>query len=370
MGVDEGRVLDALRKVVDPDLKKDIVSLNFVRDLKIEGGKVSFTLVLTTPACPFQDVLVSQARKAVESLSGVSKVDIRVKYETARTTPTEIYASWKIKNIIAVGSAKGGVGKSTVAVNLAVALAMTGAKVGLLDADVYGASVPNMIGSLSPPDVVDERRIKPAEVAGIKVMSIGLFVPSGTPVIWRGPLVSKAIQEFANNVEWGELDYMIVDLPPGTGDAPLTVAQSMKLSGFILVTTPQRISVDIAIKSIAMFRKLEVNIIGIIENMSYLICPYCGKEIDIFGKGSIEKTARQLDVPFLGSIPIDPRLREAGDKGELLVDFQDSPSAKAIMSIAKRVAARVSTLAFEMASMRREGGTKASLPMPRKESEG
>ena len=289
-------------------------------------------------------------------------------YNVARTTPADNPATYKIKNIIAVGSGKGGVGKSTVAVNLAVALAAMGAKVGILDADIYGASVPLMIGATTPPEVVGENLLKPSEVAGIKVMSVGLLVPPGTPVIWRGALVTKAIQEFLTNVDWGELDYMIVDLPPGTGDAPLTVAQNLKLTGAIIVTTPQRASIEVALKALTMFKKLDVPIIGIIENMSYLICPYCGKEIDIFGKGSVETIARHLKVPFLGSIPIDPRLREAEDSGELIVDFQDSPAAKALMDIARRVASKVSILAYTRS--REEsgegGGISAFLPMPPK----
>ncbi len=366
--VSEEEVLAALRRVVDPDLGKDVVSLGWVKDLKVEDGAVSFTLTLTTPACPLQEALVSQAKRAVESLSGVRRVEVNVSYNVPRTTPADNVATYKIRNIIAVGSGKGGVGKSTVAVNLAVALAMSGAKVGLFDADIYGASIPLMIGANTPPEVVGENLLKPSEVAGIKVMSVGLLVPPGTPVIWRGALVTKAIQEFLTNVDWGELDYMIVDLPPGTGDAPLTVAQNMKLTGAIIVTTPQRASIEVALKALTMFRKLDVPIIGLIENMSYLVCPYCGREIDLFGKGSVEVVARNMQVPFLGSIPIDPRLREAEDRGELLVDFQDSPAAKALMEIARRVASKVSIIAY---SRRREegegeGGISAFLPMPPK----
>ena len=364
----EDEVLAALRKVVDPDLGKDVVSLGWIKDLRIDGGTVSFTLTLTTPACPVQNDMAAQARRVVGSLPGVSKVDVNVSYNVARTTPTDNVTTYKIKNIIAVGSGKGGVGKSTIAVNLAVALAATGAKVGVLDADIYGASVPLMIGATTPPEVAGENLLKPSEVAGIKVMSVGLLVPPGTPVIWRGALVTKAIQEFMTNVDWGELDYMIVDLPPGTGDAPLTVAQNLKLTGAVIVTTPQRASMEVALKTLTMFKKLEVPIIGIIENMSYLVCPYCGKEIDIFGKGSVEAVARHLQVPFLGSIPIDPRLREAEDNGELIVDFQDSPAAKALMEIARRVASKVSIIAYTSKPKEEgEGGNvSAFLPMPPK----
>ncbi|MGC8968974.1 MAG: Mrp/NBP35 family ATP-binding protein [Conexivisphaera sp.] len=365
--VTEEEVLAALRKVVDPDLGKDVVSLGWVKDLKLDGGAVSFTLKLTTPACPFQQDLVARSREAVKSLAGVSRVEINVVYDVARTTPADNVATYKIRNIIAVGSGKGGVGKSTVAVNLAVALAMSGAKVGVLDADIYGASVPLMIGANTPPEVAGENLLKPSEVAGIKVMSVGLLVPPGTPVIWRGALVTKAIQEFVTNVDWGELDYLIVDLPPGTGDAPLTVAQNLKPTGAIIVTTPQRASIEVALKTLTMFRKLDVPVLGIIENMSYLVCPYCGREIDLFGKGSVETVAKHLQVPFLGSVPIDPRLREAEDNGELIVDFQDSPAAKALIEIARRVAAKVSVLAYSKKSKggeEGEGGISAFLPMP------
>lgn len=364
MGLEE-EVLAALRRVVDPDLGKDIVSLGFVKDLKAEDGVVSFTLELTTPACPLQEALVSQAREAASSVPGVRSVDINVTYNVPKSTPASSAATWKIKNIIAVGSGKGGVGKSTVAVNLAVALAMRGAKVGVLDADIYGASVPNMLGAASPPEVIDDKTLKPSEVAGIKIMSVGLMVAPGTPIIWRGALVTKAIQEFIANVDWGELDYMVVDLPPGTGDAPLTVAQNLKLTGAIIVSTPQKAALDVAIKALNMFRRLDVPIIGIIENMSYLVCPYCGKEIDVFGRGSVETIAKHMKVPFLGSIPIDPRLREAEDRGELLVEFQDSPAAKAIMGIAERVAARVSVIAYS-SPKNEEGEFSAFLPFPSK----
>ena len=366
--VTEEEVLAALRRVVDPDLGKDVVSLGWIKDLRAEDGVVSFTLTLTTPACPVQDALATQSRNAVGSLPGVSKVDVKVSYDVARTTPSDNVATHKIKNIIAVGSGKGGVGKSTVAVNLAVALAMTGAKVGVLDADIYGASVPLMIGANTPPEVAGENLLKPSEVAGIKVISVGLLVPPGTPVIWRGALVTKAIQEFVTNVDWGELDYMIVDLPPGTGDAPLTVAQNLKPTGAVIVTTPQRASLEVALKTLTMFRKLDVPVIGIIENMSYLVCPYCGKEIDVFGKGSVESVAKHLQVPFLGSIPIDTRLREAEDNGELIVDFQDSPAAKALMDIARRIASKVSIIAYTSRPKEGEGegGVSAFLPMPPK----
>jgi ATP-binding protein involved in chromosome partitioning len=365
--VNEEEVLAALRRVVDPDLGKDIVTLGWVSDLKVDGGAVSFTLKLTTPACPFQQDLVRQSKEVLEAM-GASRVQVNVVYDVPRTTPADNLATHKIRNIIAVGSGKGGVGKSTVAVNLAVALAMTGARVGLLDADIYGASVPLMIGANTPPEVAGENLLKPTEVAGIKVMSVGLLVPPGTPIIWRGALVTKAIQEFIANVDWGELDYMIVDLPPGTGDAPLTVAQNLKLTGAIIVTTPQRASLEVALKTLTMFRKLEVPIIGIVENMSYLVCPHCGREIDVFGKGSVETVARHMQVPFLGSIPIDPRLREAEDNGELLVDFQDSPAAKALMDIARRVASKVSLLAYSRKKEEGEegGGLSAFLPMPPK----
>jgi ATP-binding protein involved in chromosome partitioning len=342
--VTERQVLGALSQVKEPELHRDLVSLGMIKDMVIEGGKVSFTIVLTTPACPLRSVIEQQARAAVSQLSGVSEVD--VKWESNVPTDGRIMGQMNLplRNTIAISSGKGGVGKTTIAVNLAVALAQTGACVGLMDADVYGPNIPMMLGVDHMPAPRDGK-LYPALAYGLRVMSMGFLVPPDQPVIWRGPMIHSAIRQFFSDVDWGALDYMVIDLPPGTGDAQLTLAQSVPLTGAIIVTTPQDVALGDAVKGLTMFQTLEVPIIGIVENMGSFVCPHCGQATDIFGTGGGARMAARLGVPFLGSVPIDPRVRNGGDSGRPIVaDNPDGPAGAILRQVARDVAARVSVI--------------------------
>jgi ATP-binding protein involved in chromosome partitioning len=339
----EQGILDALRTVKDPDLHRDIVTLGFVKDLKADQGKVSFTIELTTPACPAKKQLEEQARQAVLQVKGVSDVEILMSSRVAAAKQgagrQEIPG---VKNIVAVGSGKGGVGKSTVTVNLAVALADSGAKVGLLDADIYGPNVPLMIGITGQPRAENDK-IQPLANFGVKVMSMGFLAAEDTPMIWRGPMLHNVIQQFIRQVDWGELDYLLVDLPPGTGDVQLSLTQTVPLMGAVVVTTPQDVALQDARKAIMMFRQVRVEILGLVENMSYFECPKCSTRTNIFNHGGGELTARKYEVPFLGEVPLSVGIREGGDKGKPIVLAEPaSPAGKAFAQIAANVAAQVS----------------------------
>ncbi len=337
------QLLDALRQVMDPDLNRDIVSLGFVKDLKACDGAVSFTIELTTPACPVREVMKAEAYKRAMSVPGVKKVDIRM---TAQVRPTPSEQKDKliplVRNIIPVASGKGGVGKSTVSVNLAVALARAGAKVGLMDADVYGPSIPALTGATVGPEGNSPRFIPP-EVHGIKVVSMGFFLPPGDAVIWRGPMLHKAVEQFLGQVEWGELDYLIVDLPPGTGDVQLSLCQMIPLTGAAVVSTPQDVALQVAEKAVIMFHRLNTPVLGLIENMSGFVCGHCGHREEIFGMGGARRYALRMGIPFLGEIPLDTAIRSASDTGTpLVVSHPDSPSARAFLQAADNLAAQVS----------------------------
>jgi ATP-binding protein involved in chromosome partitioning len=338
-------VLKALSKVQEPELHQDLVSLNMIRNLKISGDGVSFTIVLTTPACPLRGQIEKEARQAVMALSGVKSVAIQWESNVPNDGRMRGLVNMPIRNAVAVGSGKGGVGKSTVAVNVAVALAQSGARVGLLDADIYGPNTPTMPGveRLPPPNGT---KLVPATAYGLKMISMGLLVKPGQPLIWRGPMLNSAIRQFLGDVEWGELDYLIVDLPPGTGDAALSLAQALPLSGAIIVTLPQLVSLEDASRGLQMFRTLEVPILGVIENMSYLELPD-GTRMDIFGSGGGEQLAQATQTPFLGKIPIESAVREGGDSGKPIVAWKpDSASAKALRQIAEGLAAQISVAAL------------------------
>jgi ATP-binding protein involved in chromosome partitioning len=344
--VTQEAVLAELSKIQDPDLHKDIVSLGFVQNIKIDNSKVALDIVLTTPACPVKDQMREEATKLVSALPGVSTVKINMTSNVTkgRSQVRENYIP-QVKNTIAVSSGKGGVGKTTVSVNLAVALAQSGATVGLMDADMYGPNVPLMMGVKEAQQGSEENKIKPAERYGVKIMSIGFFVPEDQPIVWRGPMIHGAIQQFLRDVEWGELDYLIVDLPPGTGDAQLSIAQLVPMTGAVIVTTPQDVALLDSRKGLEMFRKVNVPVLGIVENMSTFVCPHCSKSTDIFSHGGGEKAAEKLDVPFLGAVPIDPAIRQGGDEGRPIVSaLPDSPQAKAFVAIAGKVAQQISVL--------------------------
>ena len=341
--VTEKQILEVLKNVQDPDLHRDIVSLGFIKNLKIDGKTVSFDLELTTPACPVKDQLKAQCVDQVKTL-GIEKVDIHMTSRVRPMVNTTIEAMKKIKNIVAVASGKGGGGKSTVACNLALSLAKTGATLGLLDADIYGPSLPMMLGITDRPQVRDGKVI-PIDKYGMKVMSMGLLMGEDTPVIWRGPMVAGIIQQFLGQVEWGELDYLIVDLPPGTGDAQLTLTQQAPLSGAVIVTTPQDVALLDARKGLRMFQEVKVPVLGIVENMSYFICDQCFKKHTIFKQGGGKKVADELKLPLLESLPIDPNVVIGGDSGKPVVISQpDSEVARSYAKLAGRVAQELSIL--------------------------
>jgi ATP-binding protein involved in chromosome partitioning len=308
----ERAVIDALRTVTDPDLHRDIVSLNFVKDLRVENGRACFTIELTTPACPVKKDMEQWAREAVLRVPGISSAEIRMSAAvTAAGKATGKQEIPGVKNIIAVGSGKGGVGKSTVTVNLAVALAQAGAKVGLMDSDVYGPNIPLMMGIGGRPHALNNR-IQPLSNYGVRVMSMGFLTDEDTPLIWRGPMLHSVIQQFVRQVDWGELDYLLVDLPPGTGDVQLSLTQTVPLMGAVVVSTPQDVALQDARRAILMFRQVRVEILGIIENMSYFQCPHCDKRTEIFSHGGASETAGKYGVPFLGEVPLDVAIRRGG----------------------------------------------------------
>lgn len=342
----QDEVVKALKGVMDPDLDRDIVSLNMVRDIQIEGNRVSFKLILTTPACPMKARMEADAREAVSSVPGVKEVAIETSSEvpSAKKLP-EKESIPGVKNTIAVASGKGGVGKSTVAVNLAASLASSGAKVGLLDLDIYGPSIPTMMGINEPIHMTQGGKMIPVINYNIKMISVGFVLEEDAPLIWRGPLVMQIVKQFLKDVEWGELDYLVIDLPPGTGDAQLTLAQTIPLTGAVVVTTPQDISLIDARRAITMFEKITVPVLGIIENMSYFLCPHCGKKTEIFSSGGGEKTSQKYDIPLIGNIPIDTEIRMGGDAGKpIVISNPESPQSVEFGTIAGAVASMISIL--------------------------
>src|SRR5829696_7145093 len=338
-------ILAALSKVQEPELHQDLVTLNMIRELEIKDNVVSFTVMLTTPACPLRGQIEKDAKQAALSVEGVKTVEIKMDSDVPNDGRMRGLVSMPIRNAIAVGSGKGGVGKSTVSVNIAVSLAQSGARVGLMDADIYGPNTPTMLGveKLPPPQ---GKRLIPAKAYGIKMISMGLLVKPGQPLIWRGPMLNSAIRQFLGDVEWGELDYLIVDLPPGTGDASLSLAQALPLSGAVIVTLPQLVSLEDAGRGLNMFRTLEVPILGIIENMSYLELPD-GTRMDIFGSGGGEQLAQATQTNFLGKVPMEQNVRIGGDSGmPIVISHPDSVAAKALTELAQKIAAQVSVAAL------------------------
>jgi ATP-binding protein involved in chromosome partitioning len=352
--ITEEMVMKSLKKVIEPELFKDIVTLNMVKDVRVAGKDISLTIVLTTPACPLKGEIQSRVDQAVKgdhpeidkiNINWTSNVTVGKAGGKEDLIPT-------IKNTIAVSSGKGGVGKSTVTVNLAVALARSGARVGLLDADVYGPNIPMMMGVSKPPVSVGAK-LEPAESHQVKFISMAFMVEDDTPIVWRGPMIHGAIQQFLRDVNWGELDYLLVDLPPGTGDAQLSITQLIPLTGAIIVTTPQAVALLDSKRGLGMFQKVHVPLLGIIENMSYFSCPHCHEKTDIFSHGGGKAAAEKLKVPFLGEIPIDPAIREGGDSGmPIVVSNPESPQAKAFVQIASQLAAQISVLNARSSALR------------------
>jgi ATP-binding protein involved in chromosome partitioning len=358
--VTERDVLQVLSSVQEPELHRDLVSLNMIRDLRVEGADVSFEVVLTTPACPLKARIEQECREALAGLPGLGRVAITMGWNIAASPgmagPGGIPG---VKHVIAVASGKGGVGKSTVSVNLAVALAEAGTRVGLLDADIYGPSIPLMMGIHQTPDITPEQRIIPLVAHGVKLMSLGFLLPDpSAPVIWRGPMLGKALTQFLRDVVWGELDYLLIDLPPGTGDAQLTLSQSVAMSGVVIVMTPQDLATTIASKVLMMFRQMKVPILGIVENMSAFLCPTCHQESPIFSQGGGRKASERLEVPLLGEIPLDGTVCEGGDDGRpILMRSPESPTADVFRRVAEKIACRMSVEAA-----RSKAGFGQSLP--------
>ena len=349
----EDQILAALRQVEDPDLHRDIVSLGFIADLKVTDGRVALRVVLTTPACPVREQMKAQVEGILLGLSGVNEVDVTMDAEVRANQPMGAARPVEgVRNIIAVASNKGGVGKSTVSVNLAVALAKRGARVGLVDADVTGPNIPIMMGYEAGFMAEEERGLHTIEKYGVSMVSLGFVLPRLSPVVWRGPMVGTAVRQLLHDIKWGELDYLIIDLPPGTSDASMSMAQEAPISGVVIVSTPQDVAWEDAGKAVAMFDKLNVPVFGVVENMSYFLCPHCGERTEIFGHGGGQRAAEELGLEFLGEIPLDIKTREAGDKGVPIVESDtDSPQAQAFMRVAELVAARCSVLQFASAGV-------------------
>jgi ATP-binding protein involved in chromosome partitioning len=357
----ESELLAALRTVIDPVQRKDVVTLRMVKDIAVAGGNISISLPM--PPSPMRDSIAKDIRAAVGKVAGVSGVEVRFDSPTPTGAPQRPQSHGPqahgpqpgqapvratlpgVKHLIAVASGKGGVGKTTVAVNLAIALEKSGAKVGLMDADVYGPNVPVMLGATEQPRMVDAQTIVPVEAYGLKTISMGLLNPGDKPLVWRGPMLHSVMQQFLKNVRWGELDYLIVDLPPGTGDVQLSLIQSVALTGAVIVTTPSIVALADVRKAVEMFKQVNVEILGVVENMSYFSCPHCNGRIDVFGHGEGARMAKGFGVPFLGEIEIDPQIRIGGDTGKPVASFgEEAPGGKSIYAVARAVAARAAEL--------------------------
>jgi ATP-binding protein involved in chromosome partitioning len=341
--VTQEQVIEQLRTVNDPDLNRDLVSLGMVEEVRIDGRKVHVNIALTTPACPMKDRIRKDIEAAVGRIEGVKRIEVEFGAQV-RSARDAGGALPEVKNVVAVGAGKGGVGKSTASVLLSVGLQRAGAKVGLLDADVYGPSVPTLMGASGRKPVVEEDKLVPVEVAGIKMISIGFLVPPSDAMIMRGPMVHGVVKQFLEQVDWGALDYLIVDLPPGTGDVPLTLAQSIPMTGAVVICTPQDVALQDARRAVQMYGKLQVDCLGIIENMSYYLCPKCGHRDELFDHGGAAEAAAAMKVPFLGEIPLNAKVREFGDAGRPDRVFTDTADfvQKAVDDVVGNVAAQVS----------------------------
>ncbi|BDG06543.1 Mrp/NBP35 family ATP-binding protein [Anaeromyxobacter oryzae] len=344
MPLDNAAALEALKKVMDPELHRDVVSLGMVKDLAVQGDAVKLKVELTTPACPLKDTIAKDVEAALRG-AGFKRVELSWGAQV-RSAPgvSQAQLTPGVKNIILVGAGKGGVGKSTVSINLAVSLAKLGAKVGILDADIYGPSIPILTGITDKPTSSDGKRLDPLSAHGLKVMSIGFLIDPDQALVWRGPMVTGALVQLLRDVNWGELDYLILDLPPGTGDVPLTLAQNIRAAGVVLVSTPQDVALADVIRAKLMFDKVSIPVLGLVENMSSFVCPHCRQETAIFDKGGARTAAEKMGIRFLGEVPIDLAIREGGDRGvPIVAGAPDSPQAQAFVTVARNVAGAVST---------------------------
>ncbi len=351
------QVRDALSKVNDPELNRDLVSLGMVQDIQVKDDSVAVTVELTTPACPLKGKIQEDCRAALESLNGVKAVEVKISSKTrgskaGKQKDKDLLPH--VKNVIVVASGKGGVGKSSVAINLAAALARRGAKTGLLDADIYGPSIPTMMGIEKPPEIVQadgENKMVPVQAHGVGMISIGFFIDPAQAVVWRGPMLHKTLEQFLGDVEWGELDYLIVDVPPGTGDVHISFASMVRATGAVLVSTPQRVALADVIRGRSMFRTVEIPVLGLIENMSYFICDGCGREHDIFSRGGGAAAAEKLKIPFLGEIPIFPKIQQTCDSGvPIVLQEPDGPAAQAFSNIVDKLVGEIAKLAVSSES--------------------
>ena len=348
--ITQEKILEKLSNIIDPDLNKDIVALGFIKDLTVSGADVSFRIVLTTPACPVKEAFEREAKRLVGEIEGVENVNVIMDSEVPQgrgVSNNPVLPN--IKNIIAVSSGKGGVGKSTVAVNLAVSLAQDGAKVGIMDADVYGPNVPLMLGTQMKQPEARNGKIVPIEAYGVKMISMALLAPPDKPMVLRGPMLHGIVRQFLTDVDWGELDYLVVDMPPGTGDVQLSLAQLVPVQGAVLVTTPQIVSLSDVRRALKMFETVSIPLLGVIENMSYFVPPDMPeKRYDIFGAGGGSEFADEMGVPFLGEVPLGIEVREAGDAGvPVVISNPESPQAKAFRTVAEEVARQVSIEALK-----------------------
>ena len=353
--VSESAVLDALRSVRDPDLNRDIVTLKFIKNLRIDDrGAVAFAIELTTPACPVKDQMREQARQVVAAIPGVTAVDIEMTAQVRSTSNVDTAKTpvAGVKNIIAVGAGKGGVGKTTVAVNLAIALSQMGSRVAMIDGDVYGPNVPIMLGISTQLTGDDRGQIIPAHQYGIQLVSMAFLASDDAPVIWRGPMLHGIIQQFFRSTRWDKVDYLIIDMPPGTGDVALTLSQTVPVAGSVVVTTPQTVSVADTRRAVRMYQKLNVPTLGVIENMSHFVCPECRHESDIFGKGGGENLATDLGIPFLGRVPLYEPIRTGGDTGvPITIAEPSSAAADAFRAAARQLAAQLSIASYKKAAI-------------------
>ena len=363
--VEIGEVIGKLETVIDPDLKKDIVSMGMIKDMELVDGDLKFTLELTTPACPFNVEIEEDVRRVIGELDGLKSFDMNVtaKVMEGRSLDEDTGLA-TVKNVIGVASGKGGVGKSTVSLNLALALQQAGAKVGLLDADIYGPSIPLMLGMEDGGMEVDNNKLQPAESSGLKVVSFGFFADQAhQAAIYRGPIISGILKQFLVDTDWSDLDYLIVDLPPGTGDIPLTLAQTIPITGILVITTPQEVASNVAVKAIGMFEKLNVPILGVVENMSHFVCTNCNEKHRIFGDGGAKKISEKFDIPFLGEIPLNSGIMSGSDLGKpIMITGPDSPGGAAFRSAARNIAAQCSILAARL--QQEAEGAKVEEPAP------